>query len=481
MEQAISWKFFERFIVSFIQFVIILVLVRFVSPNEMGIAIICLAIFHIVNSLSVNWLSNILIQKDEVDELDYSTTLISQLVLATIFYSLLYGSTSILASWLQLDVIVIALRILGVSLFFYAMSSLYTAHMIRTANYRSLFFISAGSAFIAAILCFFLAIFQYGLFAVLLWTFFYQLFSVLLMILFYIWRPKIRFSYQRLSDIVTGGWKLTVTSIVDVLFRNGQLVAIGQFFNPAALSFYVRGERFPGVFVQQYTHVTDTTFHPILAKVKDDSLKLHLKMREIIVLSGFVIFPLLTILFVTAEPLILSLFGESWLMVVPFIQIFCIYYGFVPVASVFTQALTALDSTEKLIKMDFIKKGVLLLLWGISFPFGVQAVAGSMIIFIFINLLLTNIYLKKYIDYSLAQVLKDSAPALLLSCTMGVLNYILHFILPSSILLIVFQFVLGALFYGSLAYYFKLQGWQLFVKVAHTFYGRFSRIKSPTL
>ena len=152
MGQAISWKFFERFFVAFIQFVIILVLVRFVSPNEMGIAIICLAIFHIVNSLFVNSLSNFLIQKEKVDEVDYSTTLISQLALATIFYSILYGLASVLASWLQLDGIVTALRIVGVTLFFYAVSSLYTVHMIRTVNYSSLFFIIVGSALIAAIL-----------------------------------------------------------------------------------------------------------------------------------------------------------------------------------------------------------------------------------------------------------------------------------------------------------------------------------------
>ena len=90
MEQVFIWKFFERFIIAFIQFAILLVFVRFVAPDEMGIAIICLAIFHIINSVFVIRLSNALLQKAEVDELDYSTIVFSQLFVATVLYILLY-------------------------------------------------------------------------------------------------------------------------------------------------------------------------------------------------------------------------------------------------------------------------------------------------------------------------------------------------------------------------------------------------------
>ena len=477
MNQTFNWKFFEGFTVALFQFAILLVFVRFVAPNEMGLAIICLAIFHIVNSLFVNSLSNVLLQKDEVDELDYSTTVISQLVLATIFYLLLYGSAAIVASWLQSDVIAIALRIVGVTLFFYAVSSLYKVHMIRTVNYSALFFINVCSAMITAIICFFLAIFQYGLFAVLLWTFFYQFFSVLLMVLFYKWRPQLRFSYQRLSANVTDGWKLMVTSGVSALLMNGQRVAIGLVFNPAALSFYVRGERIPGVFTEQFTQTFRERLVQRFGKLKDDMATLYLKLRDIVVLSGFIMFPLLTLLFVTADGLVLLLFGERWLMVVPFIRIFCVYYALLSVSYVFSQAMEAMQSADEYNKLDLMKKGILLLLWLISFPFGLQAVAGSMVVFIVISLFLNRFYLKKYINYSSVQLLKDLAPAFVLSCTMGILIYLLHYILPSSIILIVFQFILGALFYGVLAYFLKLQAWNLFVTTAKAFYRRISRKK----
>ncbi len=473
MKQAYIWKYFERFIVAFIQFIVLLMFVRFVAPDEMGIALICLAIFHIVNSVFVIRLSNVLIQKAEVDELDISTTLVSQLVLATVFYSLLYVSSGVVASWLQLDVMATALRILGVSLFFYAVSSIYTAHMIRFFKYSSLFSINVSSAMIAAILCFFLAIFRYGPYAVLLWTFFYQLFSVLLMILFYKWRPKIGFSYHRVSTIVNNGWKNTVNPVIDVLFINGQKVAIGLVFNPAALSFYVRGERVPGVGIQQTTQMFQDKLIPMFAKVKHNSLVLHLKMREMVVLSGFIIIPLMTLLLVSAEQLILIMFGEQWLFAVPYMQIFCVYYAFLPVSSVFLQAFNALDLKNQSIKLDFLKKGILLLLWLISFPLGLQAVALSMIVYIIISLFLNSYFLKTSINYSIVHVLKDLAPVILISSTMGVLIYLLHYILPSSVSLIIFQFVLGLLFYGMLAYFFKLQGWKLLIKVVYEFYVRY--------
>ena len=473
MEHAFTWKYFERIVVALIQFAVMLVLVRFVAPDEMGIAIICLAIFHIVNSVFVIRLSNALIQKADVDELDFSTALISQLVLATVFYILLYVSTGVVASWLQLDVIVTALRILGVTVFFYAVSSLYTAHMIRFYNHSSLFSINVSSALIAAILCFFLAIFRYGPFAVILWTFFYQLFSVLLMLLFYKWRPRIGFSFHRITNMVNGRWKPIMMSVVDALFTNGQKVAIGYVFHPAALSFYVRGERLPGVFMQQFTQGFHDRLLLVFAKVKDDTLKLHLKMREMVVLSGFVIVPLMTILLVTAEQLILFMFSERWLFAVPYMQIFCVYYAFLPISAVFSQTFIALDLTDQSIKLNFINKGILLLLWLINFPLGLQAVALSMIGYIIISLFLNSYFLKTYINYSMVHVMKDLAPIILISSTMGVLIYLLHYILPSSFLLIVIQFVIGALLYGTLAFSLKLQAWKLLVKVAYEIYVRF--------
>ena len=487
MDQSFSWRFFEHFIVAFLQFAVMLVFVRFVAPDQMGIAIICLAIFHLVNSVFVIRLSNVLIQKDEVDELDFSTTLLSQLVLATLFYLILYGSSGVVASWFQLDVIGTALRIVGVTVFFYAVSSLYTAHIIRSIKYSSLFFINSMSALIAAIICIFLVLFQYGLFSVLLWTFFYQLFSVLLMVLFYEWRPRMQFSLRRLTSLVNEGRKqIGVMSGVNALFKNGQQVAVGYFFNPAALSFYVRGERIPAGLLQQFAHVFHEKLLPLFLKGKDDAKKLHLKIRELVVLSGFVILPFMTLIFVTADQLILLLFGERWLFAVPFMQIFCVYYTFLSISSVFSQAMTALDLTGPYIKINVLKKGILLLLWLISFPLGIKAVALSMIVFSIISLFLNRFFLKPYINYGTVQMFKDLAPVFVLSTTMGVLIYLLHYLLPSSLLFIVFQFVLGALFYGSLAYFFKLQGWKLLGSTLYAFYTRYAKRrlsseKSPTL
>ena len=138
-----------------------------------------------------------------------------------------------------------------------------------------------------------------------------------------------------------------------------------------------------------------------------------------------------------------------------------------------------MKSTDEYNKLDLMKKGILLLLWLISFPFGLQAVASSMVVFIVISLFLNRFYLKKYINYSSVQLLKDLAPAFVLSCTMGILIYLLHYILPSSIILIVFQFILGALFYSVLAYFLKLQGWNLFVTTTKVFYRRISHKKLP--
>ena len=67
------WKFAERFIAQGVSFVVSLVLARILMPSDYGIIAIINVFITIADVLLTSGLNTALIQKQDVDELDFST------------------------------------------------------------------------------------------------------------------------------------------------------------------------------------------------------------------------------------------------------------------------------------------------------------------------------------------------------------------------------------------------------------------------
>ena len=52
------------------------------------------------------------------------------------------------------------------------------------------------------------------------------------------WRPKLLFSFSRLKDLFSFGWKLLASSLIDTLYNNLRSLIIGKMYTANDLAFY---------------------------------------------------------------------------------------------------------------------------------------------------------------------------------------------------------------------------------------------------
>lgn len=160
------------------------------------------------------------------------------------------------------------------------------------------------------------------------------------------WRPKLVFSFKRISSLFSFGWKLLVTALLDTIYTNFRSIIVGKMFSPAMLGFYYSGEQFPNLIVSNINGSIQSVMLPTLSSYLDNKQRVKEIVRRSIVTSSFIIFPMMVGLAVIAEPLVKLLLTEKWLQAVPFLQIFCAVYALWPIHTANLQAINALGRSD---------------------------------------------------------------------------------------------------------------------------------------
>ena len=109
-----------------------------------------------------------------------------------------------------------------------------------------------------------------------------------------------------------------------------------------------------------------------------------------------------------------------------------------------------------ILKLEFIKKPILLISILISINFGVKAVAWTLPINTIIELVLNSLFSVKVIDYKLGEQLKDILNPLLLSLGMGIVIFLTGLININVILGLTIKVLVGIISYIILSVVFKV-------------------------
>lgn len=454
---SLFWKSLERGGVSGVQFIVQIILARLLLPEDYGIIALIVVFISISQTFVQSGLGTALIQKKEVTDEDYSSVFYLSLGVALVFYGILFLTAPFIAAFYNQPLITPVLRVLGLTLFFGAVNTIQNAVIARNFQFRKLFISSLGAVLLSGVIGTAIAYAGYGVWALVG----QQLTSIIvlcaIMWLTVEWRPKLLFSLTRIKELFSFGWKLLVSGLIDVTYNNLSSLVIGKLYPVSMLGYYTKGQEFPNVLVANINSSIQAVMFPAYAKCQDNRPLVKQIMRRALVTSSFLVFPAMAGLAAVAEPLVVLLLTEKWLIAVPFLQIFCAVYALWPIHTVNLQAINALGRSDIFLKLEIVKKVVGLSVLAVTIPIGIYAMALGMVVTGIIATLINSYPNKLLLDYSFTEQWKDLMPALILSLIMcGVTYSVLFLGLPVWITLIL-QIGVGVVVYTGLAWLVKLE------------------------
>ena len=273
------------------------------------------------------------------------------------------------------------------------------------------------------------------------------------------WRPKKMFSWNRLKGLLSFGWKLLVSSLLDTVYNNLRNLIIGKFYSSADLAYYNQGDKFPKIIVTNINSSIDSVLLPTLANEQEHIDRVKSMTRRAIKTSTFIMAPLMMGLAFCATSIVKIVLTDKWLPCVPYLQIFCVTYMFWPIHTANLNAINAMGRSDYFLKLEIAKKAIGLILLLSTMRFGVMVMAYSLLISSITSQIINSWPNKKLLGYGYFEQLRDILPSVLIALFMGGCVNLVKLLRFSDFLMILVQVPLGAFIYVGLSALFHLEAY----------------------
>lgn len=451
------WKFNEQIASQLVSFIVSIILARILTPKEYGIVSLVNVFIVIMEVFVTTGFSSALIQKKRATRLDFSTLFHCSFLFSIFLYMVIFWSAGSIASFFHNEMLVPVVRVLGLRLPISAFNSIQMAYVSRHMAFKKIFTSTTIATILSGILGVILAYLGFGVWALVWQGLTSVLFQTLVLFFEIPWRPYLEFSLSEAKSLMSYGWEVLAANFLGTFFLQFRSLIIGRFYNVADLAYYNRGSRFPELISTNVDGTISSVLFPALSQYSDDLHKLKDMTRRSMRMSSFVIFPLMFGLAVAAKPVTILLLTRKWLPSVPFMQFLCIAFCFSTISNANMQALKASGRSDILLELEILKKPVYLFFILSSIKISVLAVAISMALNNFVEMLIDILPNRKVINYSYAEQFKDIFPTFTLAIIMSICIYPISILHLGSILQIILDVLIGAVVYLVGAYLLRLQ------------------------
>lgn len=463
------WRFAERCGAQIVTFIVSIVLARLLDPSVYGTVALVTVFTTILQVFIDSGLGTALIQKKDADDLDFSSVFYFNLVMCLMLYGVMFFCAPFIASFYKDESLTAIVRVVSITLIISGVKGIQQAYVSRHMLFKRFFFSTIGGTIASAFIGIMMAYAGYGVWALVIQQLSNMTVDTLILWITVKWRPKKMFSWKRLKELFSFGWKLLCSSLIDTVYTNIRSLIIGKMYSAADLAYYNQGEKFPKLIVGNINSSIDSVLLPTMSNAQDDKERVKNMTRRAIKTSTYIMAPLMMGLAFCAEPIVKLVLTDKWLECVPYMRIFCITYMFYPIHTSNLNAINALGRSDLFLKLEIEKKIVGIVLLLATMWFGVKVMAYSLLVSCMLSQMINSGPNKKLLGYGYLEQLKDILPGILLALGMGVCVYFIEYIQMPTILTLIVQVAVGGTIYVSLSKIFKLDSFEYLWNIAMSF------------
>tara|TARA_B110000027_G_C16120037_1_gene302311 strand:+ start:3751 stop:5208 length:1458 start_codon:yes stop_codon:yes gene_type:complete len=321
---GVKWNFLVRVFSQISLFIVGIILMRILSPSDFGL----LAMITVLTGFFVVFkdfgLGNSLIHKGKIDDLDINTIFWFSLSLGSFLTLLVFSSSSFIANFYNEPKLVDLTRCISLLFVIGAFGDTHFILLRKNLEYKKIFIVEISSVIISSAVALYLAYNNWDVWSLVGMQFSKALTNSIIIWIISEYKPKFIFSYVRLKEHWKFAYPLLGNKIFNYWTRNSDRFFIGKYLGSEQLGFYSRANNLIVMPTSQLISVVAPILFPSFAKIKDDKLRIKKIYLSALRMTTFLIFPLMGLIFVFAKPMVHTLFGDQWIILIPLIKIFTI-------------------------------------------------------------------------------------------------------------------------------------------------------------
>lgn len=466
---GVFWTFTQQFGMQIISFFVSIVLARLLLPEEFGLIGMITVFMAVGQSLMDSGLTQSLIRTDKPDQSDYSTVFFFNLGGSIIVYGILFFAAPYIALFYNQEILKGILPIYCLSFIITAFSAVQLTRLTKKMDFKTQMIIAIPSVLISGLLGVYLAYQGYGVWALVWMNLSQSSLNTIQLWLKTKWRPSFVFNIQKFKYHFHFGYKLTLSGLLDTVFRNIYQIIIGKFFLASQVGFYTRADSLKNLPVTNISNALNKVTYPLFARIQNDDLRLKNAYRQIMQMVIFIIAPVLVFLGVLAEPLVRFLFTEKWLPAVPYFQVLCLTGILYPIHAYNLNVLKVKGRSDLFLRLEIIKKILVVLTVAVSIQFGIMGLIWGQVFTSILSFFINTYYTGKFLDYTAWQQAKDILPTLFITFAIGLIIFFIDQFLEKleyiDILRLIISGCIGFFMYIGLAFLLKMEGFKTISRI----------------
>jgi O-antigen/teichoic acid export membrane protein len=447
-KQALSgvfWSSMQRFGNQFIGFGVSIILARLLLPSEFGLISMLGICIGLSNVLVNSGLTQSLIRSENLDDEDFSTVFYFNLVGSVLVYAIIYVSAPLIAAFYNQELLTPIVRVYCLTFITNGFSTIQTTRLTKMMDFKTQMKVSVPSLIIGSLVGVTMAYKGYGVWS-LVWSAIIQSLAATVQLWYWAkWSPSWVFNIEKFKKHFHFGIKLMFSGILNIIFTNAYTIIIGKFFAPAQVGFYNRANALKMLPVSSISSAITNVSFPLFSAIQNDDVRLKSVYKRIMQMVIFFVAPTLIIVAVLAEPLFRFLFTEKWLPAVSYFQILCFSGIMYPIHSYNLQILNVKGRSDLFLKLEIVKKILVIIVILISFQFGIYGLLYGSIVTSIASFFINTHYSGKFLNYTAWKQTKDLLPIIGIAVFAGFIVYLLDQYMKAQLLNDFIRLLLGGL------------------------------------
>ncbi len=454
---ALMWSFFQAIAQRSVQFIVGVVLARLLFPDQFGLVGMLAIFIAVIRAFLDSGFGAALIQKREVSQSDICSIFYFNIVMGGVAVGLLWFAAPWIASFYHQPVLTHLTRALSLTIVIDSFGLIHSTLLTKEINFKAHTKISVIAGILSGIAGITLALRGYGVWSLVFQQITASLVSTVCLWSFNHWRPELIFSFDALAGMFGFGSRLLFSSILNQIFDNIYYIVIGKIYSAADLGFFSRAKTLNDVPTLTLSEMAGRVTFPVFSKIQDDRERLKRGVKKALTSLVLVNFPMMIGLAVIARPLVLVLLTEKWAAAIPYLQLLCIAGVLYPLHVVNLNLLQALGRSDLFLRLEVIKKMLIVINIAVTWSWGISAMIYGMIGLSVISYYLNSYYTGILIGYSFGEQVADLGPYLAVGVLMGlVVSAVGWLAYPGNVSMLLVQIAAGVISYASICRLLRL-------------------------
>ncbi len=412
-----------------VQFIIGIILARLLVPEDYGLIGMVLVFAQIAYVLVESGLGYALVRTHDIGEEHKNTVFYSNLCISIVLYVILYFCSPLIADFFNQPSLTSIARVTFLAILFNALYIVPYNLLGRDLDYKTLTKINFGATTLSGASGIVMAIYGYGVWALVVQQTSYHFFRMILFHIFIKWKPKLMFSWNILKSYASFSVHMLGSSLLTVLFNNVYTFILGKLYPVKEVGFYTQGNKMSDTVNFTFLAILSTTYN-LFAKIHNQIERVARILRTINQKVSIITLPLIIFMIIIAKPMFFLLFGAKWLDAVPYFQIICLANLFAPLYQINIHAINALGFSKSTFRIELTKRILIVISIVLCFVFNANIM--TMLYFYalscWIAFAMTTINIKKRLSIFYIHQLFDVTTGLWIAIIIGIGCYCCRFI-----------------------------------------------------